>query len=122
MNTEIRQERKMSPSEIVDASVIAFNAHDIHAFAAYFSLDVKLVEHPGRTKASSRAELKTIYTQLFANSPHIKTTVVQRLIVGNRVVDHERVQRSPDAASFDVVVINEIKDGHIEKLYELPTI
>jgi hypothetical protein len=122
MNAEIREERKMSPSEIVDASVVAFNAHDAHAFAAYFARHVNLVEHPSRTKASSRAELKQIYTQLFANSPHIRTTVVQRLIVGNRVVDHERVQRSPDTASFDVVVINEIKDGRIEKLYELPAI
>jgi hypothetical protein len=109
-----------SPAETVDASITAFNAHDANAFAQFFSEDVQVFDPPERLKLRTRAELLATYANTFVRTPLIKTTVIQRIVVGHRVVDHERVQRTPDSMPFDVIVVNEIQNGYIEKLYLLP--
>jgi hypothetical protein len=109
-----------SPAETVDASITAFNAHDANAFAQFFSEDVQVFDPPERLKLRTRGELLATYANTFVRTPLIKTTVIQRIVVGHCVVDHERVQRTPDSMPFDVIVVNEIQNGYIEKLYLLP--
>jgi hypothetical protein len=117
MNNAIPPKNFLTPAETVDASVKAFNAHDANAFAQYFSEDVQVFDHPDQLKLRNRVELLATYANAFVKTPQINTTVMQRIVVGNRVVDHERVQRTPDSIPFDVIVLNEVRDGLIEKLY-----
>jgi hypothetical protein len=107
----------LTPAEVVDASIIAFNTHDVDAFARWFSDDVQVFEHPDRPKLKGKTALIDDFKGAFFRTPQIRTTVIQRMVVGARVVDLERVQRAPDAMPFDEIVLNEINNGLIEKLY-----
>jgi hypothetical protein len=120
MNNAMAPEKSLTPAETVDASVKAFNAHDANAFARYFSEDVQVFDYPDTLKLRTRAALLATYANAFLKNPLIKTTVMQRIIVGNRVVDHERVQRTPDSIPLDVIVLNEVRNGLIERLYLVP--
>ena len=42
------------------------------------------------------------YRQVFADFPHNHAELLNRIVVGARVIDHERVKRSPDAEPFEV--------------------
>lgn len=114
-STEYRE--LLTPSQIVDASIQAFNDHDPNAFATYFSENVEVFEHPHLPKLRTRTDLHTSYANTFIATPRIMTTVLKRIAVGNCVVDHERVQRAPEDSPFDMIVINEIRNGLIERLY-----
>ena len=42
---------------------------------------------------------------LFAQFPQNRAELLSRIVVGNTVIDHERVFRSPDATPFEVAAI-----------------
>ena len=106
----------LSPSDVIDALVIAYNNHDAKAFSDLFAVDGQTFEHPGRLAQGSRQHVFETYSQVFARVPENRTTVLHRIVIGNRVIDHERVQRSADSEPFDVVAIYEVRDGFIERL------
>ena len=42
--------------------------------------------------------------------------LVNRIVIGNTVIDHERVFRSPDATPFEVAAIYTIRGGKIARV------
>lgn len=98
----------IDPQSTIDQLVEAYNAHDALAFANLFSIDAQVYEHPGRLTQQTRQELLDYYNQVFATYPQNQTQVLYRVTTGNRVIDHERVQRSPEDKPFEVISIYEL--------------
>lgn len=101
---------------VLDRLVEAYNAGDAARFAALLTDDVKIVSHPGRVLQSSAAEVREHYRRVFAENPGNRSEVVYRLVLGDRVVDHERVRRSADADPFDVIAINTLAGERIARI------
>lgn len=102
---------------VIDQLVEAYNAGDAVAFANLFSSNALVYEHPGRLTQQTRQEILAYYTQVFKTYPQNKTRVLYRVITGNRVIDHERVQRAADQQPFEVVTIYELdSEGLIQRL------
>lgn len=101
--------------KLIDALVGAYNRHDAKAFSDFFAIDAKCFEHPNKLAQGSRQEVCDTYTEVFRRVPQNHTTVLHRIIIGDRVIDHERVQRSPDTAPFDALAIYEIRNGLIQR-------
>jgi hypothetical protein len=102
-------------SAIIDALVEAYNGRDAKTFSEFFAIDAQCFEHPNRLAQRSRQEICDTYTEVFRRVPQNRTTVLHRIVIGNRVIDHERVQRAPDVAPFDAVAIYELHDGLIQR-------
>jgi hypothetical protein len=116
MSNTSRTQAGGSASNIVDALVDAYNAHDAAGFAALFSTDAVTFEHPGRIAQVGRAGIERFYAERYAALPGLRTEVVHRIELGEYIVDHERVQRAPDQEPFDTVAINHVVDGEIRRL------
>lgn len=99
----------------IDALVEAYNRHDAKAFSEFFAVNAQCFEHPNKLAQGSRQEIFDTYTEVFRRVPQNRTTVLHRIIIGNRVIDHERVQRAPDTVPFDAVAIYELRDGLIQR-------
>ncbi len=107
--------RSSELSARVDALVLAYNAHDARGFADFFAVDAQTFGHPNVLAQNSREEIFQTYQRVFQLAPLNHTTVLHRIVIGNRVIDHERVQRSPDAEPFEALAIYQFDDGLIAR-------
>lgn len=105
-----------NPVAVMDALVAAYNNRDADAFADLFAEEAVTYEHPGVPAQIGREAIRTFYTEGFARYPQGRTQILYRLVIGDYVIDHERVQRGPEHEPFDVIAINLVRAGRIHRL------
>ena len=100
----------------------AYNNRDIEKFASAFSEDVKVYRQPGVLTYQGRDELKKRYGAMFAATPDLHCEIVNRIVAGNVVIDHEKVQRTKGQPRTDAIAVYRIKDGLIEEVTFIPPV
>jgi hypothetical protein len=106
----------MSPADLAQAQLDAYNVQDLDAFLACYADDVVVADLNGTISSTGIAALRRRYAEMFAANPTNHARLVNRIAVGNTVIDHEDVKRSPDAAPFQVAAIYTIKDAKIARV------
>ena len=106
------------PEAIVQKQLEAYNARDIDAFVATYADGVQLFELPDKLLMRGHAELRERYTKTFAD-PRLHAEIVNRIVVGNTVIDHERVRVTfPEGpGTIEAVAIYEVRDGKIATVW-----
>lgn len=105
-----------SPTAVAQAQLDAYNAQDLDAHCAQFSEDVLVADLNGAVSVAGIAAYRARYAKVFADFPENKAVLVGRVVIGNVVIDHERVWRSPNAEPFEVAAIYTIADGKIRRV------
>jgi uncharacterized protein (TIGR02246 family) len=103
-------------TKILDRLVEAYNSSDARAFADLFDETAVIYEHPNQPAQQSRREIFEFYEKLFAQFPENRTEVLHRIVLENRIADHERVRRSFDVEPFEVVTIYEMEGSLIKRV------
>jgi hypothetical protein len=103
-----------TPAAVVQRQLDAYNARDIDALLATYAPDARQYEHPAKLLASGHAEMRERMAVRF-QEPNLHARLLQRVVMGNVVIDHERVTRTfPEGSgSVDMVAIYEVTDGRI---------
>lgn len=86
------------------------------AFAELLTANVLAIRHPGEVLQRSRDEEKEHYARSLAQYPEGSTRITYRVVLSDRVVDHEVVSRRPDAPPIDVVTNYEVRSGQIRRI------
>ncbi len=105
-----------TPTEIAQAQLDAYNAQALDAFCGHFAEDVVVADLNGNVSLSGIEPYRAKYAAVFAEFPENKVELLGRIVVGNTVIDHERVKRSPGAVPFEVAAIYTIRDGKIARV------
>jgi hypothetical protein len=102
----------------VQAQFDAYNARDIDAFVATYTKDAQLFEHPAKLLAAGSAQFRERYAPRF-KEPNLHAVIVTRIVMGNTVIDHERVTRTfPEGTGvLDAIAIYEVQGGKIAKAW-----
>lgn len=100
---------------VIDKLVEAYNSGNARAFADLFAPDALSCVHPGTITERSREEVYRLYRERFAQFPQNRTEVLHRIVIGDYVMDHERVRRSPEAEPFEVLAIYLVQDSLIQR-------
>jgi hypothetical protein len=109
----------MSPVEIVQRQLEAYNAHDLQAFAACYTEDVEMIRLPNPQPAiTNKKEMIEFYGANRFMSPALHAEVLNRIVLGNKIIDHERITGLPNSP-FEVVVIYEVRDGLIQRTWSV---
>jgi hypothetical protein len=106
----------VSVLELVERQLAAYNSQDLEAHCACFAEDVAVAnvgEDPNLTGITAYRER---YAALFAQYPQNRAVALTRTVIGERVIDHERVWRSADAVPFEVLAIYSFRDGKIARV------
>jgi hypothetical protein len=103
-----------SPEDIVQRQLDAYNARDIDALLATYATDAQQFEHPGRLVASGHAQIRERMAIRF-REPNLHARLLQRVVMGNVVIDHEEVTRSfaEGPGRIELVAIYEVREGGI---------
>ena len=99
---------------IVQRQLEAYNAHDIDAFVATYADDVQLFELPDKVLMRGAAQLRERYAERFRDTL-LHADIVNRIAIGDTVVDHERVRLTlPQGPStVEAIAIYQVRDGKI---------
>lgn len=110
-----------SPDVIVQQQLEAYNQHDLDAFMGVFHGEAS-VWRLGAPKpvADGFDEVKKLYEKVFADSPNLHSTVINRTIIGNTVIDYERITgRNGGDQTLYLVMVYQIEDGKIKRAYSI---
>ena len=106
----------MSNIDIAGAQLDAYNAQDLEKYMTYFTEDCVVSGLNGTPTETSRDAIKARYAKAFAQFPQNKAELKSRIAVGNTVVDHELVIRSPSGEQFEIIAIYTFRDGLIARV------
>ncbi|MFO1236814.1 MAG: nuclear transport factor 2 family protein [Alphaproteobacteria bacterium] len=100
----------------VQGQLDAYNAQDLDLFMSFYADDCVVADLNGAVTNSGAAAIRERYAAMFAKFPQNKAVLVNRIVVGDTVVDHEDVSREPGGERFQVAAIYTIKGGKIARV------
>jgi len=101
----------------VQQQLDAYNAGDIEAFLEPYSDNVKIYNHPSDLIMSGKKVMRERYGKKFAALPDLQCTLLNRMVLGNVVIDQEYVIQRKGEPATQVIAMYKIKDGKIEEVY-----
>ena len=82
----------MNAVTVVQRQLEAYNARDLELFVAEYSDAVEIFRPPAVPPAiSGKAQLSEFYRTQRFSLPSLKADILNRIVLGNRVIDHERM-------------------------------
>lgn len=107
----------MKPEEVVQRQFEAYNARNLEAFAAQYSDDIHVYRPPAcePTIVGKEAFSEFYATHRFIHEG-LKAELVNRIVVGNKVIDHERISGVSEKP-FEVAIVYEVVDDLIQRTW-----
>jgi uncharacterized protein (TIGR02246 family) len=105
----------MKPADVVQAQVEAYNAQDINAFCAWYAADCVIADLNGAVTQRGAQDIRARYAAMFAQYPENRAHIVSRMVLGDVVIDHERVDRSADLR-LEAIAIYTVRNGLIARV------
>lgn len=107
----------MDPVDVVQEQLDAYNARDLERFVACYADDVRIFRPPATAPAIvGLAALAEYYRTHRFNLPGLRADLVNRMVLGRRVVDHERISGVRDGP-FEAVVVYAVAGHRIETVW-----
>jgi hypothetical protein len=103
---------------VVQRQFDAYNARDVDAIVSTYAEDAEQFEHPATLLARGSVQLRERFAARF-REPNLHAALLQRTVMGNVVIDHERVTRTfPEGTgAIELVAIYEVKRGRIARAW-----
>jgi len=103
--------------DVVQRQVEAYNNRDLKRFVSTYSETIAIFRMPSTEPSiSGKAQLAEFYSTQRFNLPKLRAEIVNRIVLGDKVIDHERVWGVRDTA-IEVVAIYHIVGGLIERVW-----
>ena len=107
----------MTPEQAVQHQLDAYNARDLARFLEVYEDDVVVYRLPSKEPAfTSRGQLAEFYRTQRFNLPALRAELLNRMVIGNEVIDHERVHGVRDRP-FEVAASYRVVDGLIRAVW-----
>jgi imidazolonepropionase-like amidohydrolase len=81
----------VTPEILVQQQLNGYNARNIDAFLAPYSNDVAMYDLGGRLLMKGKEQLRQHFGQLFTATPALHCELVNRMVHGDTIIDHEKV-------------------------------
>ena len=107
----------MSAVDVVQRQVEAYNARDLDRFVSNYSETIAIFRMPSTEPSiSGKIELAKFYAAQRFNLPGLRAEIVNRIVLGNKVIDQERVWGVRDAP-IEIAAVYEVAGELIERVW-----
>ncbi|NJB86412.1 hypothetical protein GGR26_002180 [Lewinella marina] len=100
----------------VQTQLDAYNTGDLELFLSAYADDVRLYNFPDELTGEGKDKMRETYGAMFANRPDLQCRLVSRIVMGNRVLDHESVVFDSKSPPVEVVAMYLVEDGLIREV------
>ena len=108
-----------NPEGFAKRQLDAYNARDLEAFIREYTDDVIVYRLPSAEPILvGKVAFAAHYRDNRFNLPDLHAKLVNRMVIGNKVIDHERIT-GVRPAPFEIAVIYEIVGTLIERVWSL---
>ncbi len=101
---------------LVERAIERYNAGDAAGYAAFFAEGGSEGLYRGDVLRAGRDAVRDGNGRMFAEFPQNRADIVAGYAMGEHVVLHERVFRTPEGAPFEVVSIYSFSDDLIDRV------
>lgn len=106
----------MTPPQLAQAQLDAYNARDIEAFLLNYAEDCEVYHQAtGELMMKGKEQMRARYGSLFKEAKNLHATLVNRMELGGYVIDQEDVIHLNDER-VQAIAIYEVKDGLIARV------
>ena len=106
----------MTAESLIKKQVIAYNTRNLEDFINCHHQDVTLYNFADKTPfAKGREELRAIYKEVFDSSPKLHTEIIQRMVLGNTVIDNEIVTGRKGIGRLKIIAIYQVEGEYITR-------
>lgn len=108
---------KFDPEAVVQRQLDAYNRLDLEAFVREFSADVLAYRMQSHEPfLSGKAALTEYYRDHRFNQPKLHSQLVNRMVFGNKVIDHELITGVGDEA-IELAAVYEVTGAEISRVW-----
>jgi hypothetical protein len=113
---ELHMSHFLTPREIVNRQLIAYNAHDIDDYCALFAEDATVsMLATGETICDGLGGIRDFYAKRFTDNPRLHCMVHQHMDGADFAIDRETVSGLP-SGDLHIIAIYEVREGLIHSL------
>lgn len=103
-----------TPVAVIERQLEAYNARDLERFLAEYSDDIRVYRPPAVEPAlAGKAAFGNFYATQRFNRAGLRAEVLKRIVLGNKVVDHERIFGVAEQP-IELVIVYEVANGLIQ--------
>jgi len=113
---ELTKEERIG-RRLAQAQLDAYNNRDIDAFMEPYSDDVKIFQFPETLLYEGKEKMRDNYARYFGMTPDLHCHLVNRMVMGNTVIDQEEVTRVHGEEPTKAIAIYKIRDEKIAEVY-----
>ncbi|PPK88340.1 hypothetical protein CLV84_1306 [Neolewinella xylanilytica] len=100
----------------VQTQLDAYNTGDLDLFLSAYADSVRIYNYPDELRSQGKEGMRATYGNMFAELPDLQCRLVNRMVMGNRVIDHESVIFTAGEAPVEVIAIYTVADGAITEV------
>ena len=107
----------LNPVDPVQRQLEAYNAHDLERFVAQYADDIRVYRPPATEPALvGKQAFADHYARNRFTLPNLHAEVVNRMVSGNKVVDHERITGLQPGV-VEAIAVYEVEGGLIRTVW-----
>ena len=106
----------MTPVELAQGQLDAYNARDIDRFCQYYASDIRIYDgRTGKLRMEGMEAFRTRYTAVFTKED-LHCTLVNRMVQGNIVIDQEEVIVDKEAPLVHAIAVYRVEKEKIQEV------
>lgn len=106
---------KWTPEMLVQQQLDGYNARNIDTFLEPYSEGFEIYSFPNEFSLKGKDKARESFKELLKKYPKLHCELVNRMVLGNKVIDHERITGMSDLP-YETIAIYEIENGKIVKV------
>lgn len=115
----VTAQEENTPWMLVQKQIDAYNAKNLDAFAATFSDDIVFYETSMKVNLKGKEQLRKAFGDLFQKNPDLYCLIEDKIVLGDTVIFHEKVQFQKGQPMFDFIVMYKISNDKITEVHFL---
>lgn len=106
-----------TPEELADLQLNGYNNRDIETFLSAYSDSVKVYNFPATLLYTGKQNMRKRYSDMFEKMPDLHCELVNRIVEGPTVIDHENVTFDKSKPAMRAIAIYKVSEGKIQEVY-----
>lgn len=113
----VAKAQTMTPEQLAEHQLQGYNERNVTKFLEAYSDSVKVYMFPDKLMYKGKDKMKSGYEGMFTSMPDLHCTLKSRMVLGNIVIDEERVVFNKSQPIVEAIAIYKVAAGKIQEVY-----